>query len=99
MEKIKLEDLGTDFEATIKEGSAVVDISAATALEIEFTAPGGATTTKTAVLVNTGTDGKLHYVREAGFITRRGIWSYIGIATFSPTQKFHGIEPIEFEVV
>jgi len=98
-ETISLGDLGTDFQATIKEGATVVDLSTATTVEIEFTSPGGIKTTKTASLLNDGTDGILHYKRLAGDITRKGDWSYIGIATFSATEKYYSIDPTVFTVV
>ena len=98
-ETISLRDLGTDFEVTIMEGAAVVDVSAATALEIEFKSPGGTKTVKTASLVNDGTDGKIHYKRLSGDIARKGTWSYLGIATFSATEKYHSISPVDFLVI
>jgi len=96
---ISLNDVGTDLQITIMEGAAVVDVSSATVLQIELTSPGGIVSLKTAALVTTGTDGKIRYVTVSGDITRKGIWSYRGIVTFSGTQKFHSIEPKTFQVV
>ena len=98
-ETISLNDVGTDLQITIMEGAAVVDVSAATVLQIELTSPGGIVSLKTATLVTTGVDGKIHYVTLAGDIDRKGIWSYRGIVTFSAAQKFHSIEPKTFQVV
>ncbi len=99
IEKISLRDLGTDFVATILEGSAVVDLSTATVLQIEFTSPGGKVTTKTASLVTDGTDGEIHYRRLAGDIDRKGIWSYIGVAAFTDNDVYHSVVPTLFEVI
>jgi len=99
IEKTSVDDLGTDFQATIMEGASIVDISLATLLEIEFTSPGGKKFVKTASLLTDGLDGGLHYKRLAGDITKKGTWSYIGIATFSATEKYRSVEPTVFEVI
>lgn len=99
IEEISIDDLGTTFQATIKEGTAIVNLATATAVEIRFTSPGGIKTTKTASLATDGTDGVIEYTRLAGDITRKGRWSYIGIATFSATEKYHSVEPTLFDVV
>tara|TARA_R110002096_G_scaffold103519_1_gene227881 strand:+ start:228 stop:545 length:318 start_codon:yes stop_codon:yes gene_type:complete len=95
---IDIDDVGTSLRVTITEGGAVVDISAATDVEIELTKPGGTKVVKTAALLNDGTDGIIHYTTVSGDIDRKGTWSYRGIVTFSPTSKFHSIDPEEFIV-
>ncbi len=101
-DKISRRDLGTAIQVFFKEDGAVVDISAATSLEIELTKPDGDVLTKTAVLITTGTDGGAQYILVSGdidFNEDKGNWSYIGIVTFSATQKFHSVTPKTFEVV
>ena len=99
METTTKNDVGTVFECIIKEGAAIVDISTATTLEIEFKSPGGVSTVKTAALVNTGSDGKLAYTRLAADFTRVGDWYYRGIATFSATEKYYSIDWTPFEII
>ncbi|WP_299077914.1 hypothetical protein [uncultured Paraglaciecola sp.] len=104
-DKISSRDIGTDLQVTFKEEGAIVDISAATAVEIELTKPDGTKVVRTASLLTDGTDGIAHYAttdgdREtSGGELQKKTWSYLGIATFSPIQKFHSIDPKEFEVV
>lgn len=96
---VDINDLGTDLQITITEGGAVVDISAATALAIILIKPSGAEVTKVASLLNTGTDGKLHYVTLADDIDEKGVWTYKARVTFSATQVYHSIDPQNFTVV
>jgi len=78
---------GQSIRCTIKERStttgalAVVDITSATSLKIVFRTPSGETISKTATLVNSGSDGKLGYTVEDGFFDAKnkkliGTWSY-----------------------
>jgi len=96
---IDINDLGTDLQITLTEGGAVVDISAATALAILLTKPSGAEVTKTASLLNTGTDGILHYVTLADDIDEKGVWTYKARVTFSAERVYHSIDPQSFTVV
>lgn len=64
-------DIGTIFEFTVKDGSNVVDISSAT-MEIYFRFASGTTITRTGVLVNDGTDGKMKYTTIVGDLSESG---------------------------
>lgn len=97
-DKININDIGTDLRVTIKEDGVVVDVSAATVIQIELTKPGGTKVLKTAVNLTDGTDGIISYVTLAGDIDRTGTWAYRGIVTFSATQKFYSIDPQTFTV-
>jgi hypothetical protein len=97
-EKITIDGIGTDFRITVKENDAVVDIATATALVIIFEKPSGVEVEKTASLLTDGTDGILHYQREAGVIDEVGIWTYRGKITFSASLVFYTIDPQTFEV-
>jgi len=69
-------DIGTIFEATIKDqAGAVVDISTATTKQILFKKPTGVVLTKTASFTTTGSDGKIRYTTIAGDLDVSGVWS------------------------
>src|SRR5258706_9166331 len=73
--KVHVGDVGTVFEATIKDqDGAIVDVSTAAVRQMRFKKPDGTLLTKTAVLVNTGTDGKVKYTAIAGDIDQAGEW-------------------------
>lgn len=73
--EIRLGDVGTVFEATIKDGSTVVDISGATTKQLIFKGPSGSSKTKEGAFTTTGTDGKLRYTTVAGDLDQAGVWS------------------------
>lgn len=80
--QIHVNDVGTVFELVLKdECNKLVDLSAATALQILFTKPSKSTLTKTAVLTNDGTDGKINYVAIAGDLDEVGSWQVQGRVT------------------
>lgn len=82
IEEIHIGDVGTDFQVTIKEcvdGKVqVVDVSGATTLEIIFERGDKTVVTKTATFVTDGTDGKIRYVSETGFLNSAGDWRMQG---------------------
>jgi hypothetical protein len=96
---ISINDIGTDLQITITESGAAVDISAATALAVILKKPSGVEVTKTALLLNDGTDGVLHYTTVSGDIDETGTWSYRGRVTFSAAQVYHSIDPQTFIVI
>ena len=74
--EIHLNDVGTVFEATIMDGTSVVDISAATTKQLIFRGPNGVSKTKSAVFTTNGTDGKLKYTTVANDLDPVGQWSW-----------------------
>lgn len=78
--EIRKDDIGTVFEFTIKDqDNQVLDISGATKLEMVFLKPDRQTTvTKTAVFTTDGTDGKMRYTAETGFLDTVGDWQRQG---------------------
>lgn len=75
MAQIRVGDVGTIFEATVKDQDGnPVNISAQTALEMNFKDPDGTYVSKAAVFSSDGLDGKCRYVGEAGFLTMEGTW-------------------------
>jgi hypothetical protein len=74
-EEIHVNDIGNTFTITLKDGTAVVDISTATTKSIIFGKPDGTTLTKTAGFVTDGSDGKINYSSVSGDLNIPGIWS------------------------
>jgi hypothetical protein len=76
---MRVGDIGTTFESTITdETGAAVNIASASTKTLTFRKPSGKVVPQTAVLVNTGTDGKMKYVAVAGDIDETGVWSWQG---------------------
>ena len=72
---IHLNDIGTVFEVTLKdETGTVLDISSATVKQIVFQKPDKTLITKTASFSNTGTDGKIRYISQAGDLDQPKSW-------------------------
>lgn len=67
-------DIGTVFEFTVKDGSVVVDLSAAT-ININFQKPDGSVITRSGGLVTDGTDGKMKYTTVSDDLSDAGDWS------------------------
>ncbi len=74
-QEIRVGDIGTIVERTIKDETAVVvNISTATTLEFHFQKPDGTDSTVTAVLSGSGADGKMRYVSIASTWDQTGRW-------------------------
>lgn len=71
--EIRVGDEGTVFELTIYGDDGVEDISLATVKNIIFRPPSGTPIVKPGAFTTDGTDGKLQYTAEAGFLTEEGI--------------------------
>jgi hypothetical protein len=67
-------DVGTVFEATIRNDAGIVDVSDASVLRMIFTKPDAAVVEKTATLSGSGADGKMRYVTVAGDLDVAGGW-------------------------
>jgi len=92
---IRIGDIGTVFEITVKDDSDVVDVSSAIAAgtkEIIFVDPDGAEVAHSASFTNDGTDGKIRYIRQSGDIYRPGNWEIRGkvIITAGTFNTTHG---------
>lgn len=74
--EVHVGDVGTIFRATLSDQDTVVDLSTATTLELLFLKPDGTLSTKTAVLSNAGTDGRMQYTAEVGFLDAAGRWKW-----------------------
>lgn len=91
--EIHVNDIGTVFKVTVKdENDEIVDVSAATTRELLFRKPDGTILTKTALLVNTGTDGQIKYTTEDGDLDQHGSWSlqaYIDLGSSELHSDIH----------
>lgn len=75
MSLVRVGDVGTAFRATVKDqDESVVDLSAATLLELIFRKPSQEVVTKTASLYTDGSDGKMQYVTVTGDLDLPGLW-------------------------
>lgn len=77
-DEIHVQDIGTQFKVTIKDGTSVVDVSGASTLQLIFQKPSGTNVTKTASLFTDGTDGIIMYNSESGVLDEAGIWKMQG---------------------
>jgi hypothetical protein len=84
IEEVHVDDIGTDFQLTIKEcidgKIEIVNVQAATDLWILFKKGDGTFLKKIATLVTDGTDGKIRYVSQAGDLDVAGDWEMQGRA-------------------
>jgi hypothetical protein len=74
-EELHVGDIGTDIIITIQDDGSAVDVSAAT-IQFIFCKPDGTIVTKTGSLNGDGTDGKVKYTTESGFLDGFGDWKY-----------------------
>jgi glycerol-3-phosphate dehydrogenase len=86
--EIHIGDIGTIFEVTLLDDTAIVDISNATDLVIVFQKPDKTIINNTAVLSSDGTDGKMQYVVALDTeLDQKGNWKIQGIVEL-PTGKW-----------
>lgn len=98
MQEIQKDDIGTVLELTIKDqDDVVVNISAATTLEIIFKKPDNNRVTKTATLVNDGSDGKMKYAFVSSDLDLIGIWRFQGYIVLPNGEWYTNIK--QFKVV
>ena len=74
MQYVQKDAIGVEIKLTITENRAALDLSACITLNLIFKKPGGGRVEKPAAFVTDGTNGKLKYVTESGFLDRTGIW-------------------------
>jgi len=77
-EELHYNDIGTVMMITMTDcvsgTPTVLDISGASSLEVILNSPSGISSTKTAVLDDDGTDGKMKYTTQAGDLNEVGTW-------------------------
>jgi len=87
-------DIGVNFNITVMNGAAVLNVSNANSISIIFQKPDGSDLIKTATLVTNGTDGNIRYASVSGDLDQIGTWQIqakvnFGASVFSTDiQKF-----------
>ena len=76
--EIHLNDIGTKFLVTVKDGSSVVNVSTASTKQIIIKKPSGATLTKSASFESDGTDGQINYTIIADDLDEAGTYQLQG---------------------
>lgn len=96
-ETLRVGDVGTEIIVTITDDDEVVDVSTATIVFI-FRKPNCDVVEKTGTKTTDGTDGKVQYTTESGFLDARGEWRFqvritIGSDVWTSTQGGFTVEP------
>lgn len=81
--EIRVGDIGTIFEVTIKDDGVVVDISSASVKDLIFRAPDAAAVSKPADFKTNGSDGIIQYATTAGFLNIDGNWRIQALITLA----------------
>ena len=76
--EIHLNDIGTQFVLTVKDGSSAVDISGATTKQIIIQKPSGTKITASTTFSTDGTDGKMYYTTVADDLDEAGSYKLQG---------------------
>ena len=76
--EIHLDDVGTQFLLTIKDGSSAVDISSASTKQIIIQKPSGTKVTASTSFSSDGTDGKMYYNVVADDLDEAGSYKLQG---------------------
>lgn len=81
----------TRFIFTIVEDGSAINIGTPGTMKAIFKYPDGSSVIKDAALLTDGSDGKIYYDSEAGFLTPSGSWERQGyaIVTSPKTGKFY----------
>ena len=72
--EIHVGDIGTSFRVTLMDGTAVVDLQAATTLNFHFLKPDETTIVRAAALYTDGTDGIIEYLTVLDDLDQDGRW-------------------------
>ena len=80
--EIHVDDVGTRFLITVQDDGVAVDISTATARQINFKKPSSTVLNRAGSLFTDGTDGKMYYDAVAGDLDEAGDYKIQGKVTF-----------------
>lgn len=86
--EIHVDDIGTKFSITIKDGDEIVDISNATSIVLTFKRPDDELIYRSGVFTTDGTDGKVYYDIVSGDLDEAGYYKLQGKVS-SPSGVFH----------
>jgi hypothetical protein len=87
--EIHVDDLGTKFVVTVKDGATVINVSAATTKEIIFKKPSGTKLTTTASFETDGSDGVLIYTTTGTELDEAGTYKIQAHVVLSAGNDFH----------
>ncbi len=73
-DEIHMLDIGTVLTVTVKDGTSIVDISAATTHDIILGRPDCTSVTKTGTFTTDGSNGKIYYTTIANDLNQIGWW-------------------------
>tara|TARA_R100000005_G_C4914267_1_gene150518 strand:- start:5 stop:313 length:309 start_codon:yes stop_codon:yes gene_type:complete len=89
--EIHVNDIGTQFLVTVKDGSSAVDISSSSTKQIIIKKPSGEKITASAVFSSDGTDGKMYYNTVSGDLDEAGSYKIQGKVIISDGTFFTDI--------
>lgn len=81
--EVHVDDIGTLFILTVKDGGVVVDISSATNLEVLLKKPDYVYVSKTGLFYSDGTDGKIKYTSISGDFDQIGLYKIQAVVSQS----------------
>ena len=90
--EIHLNDIGTKFQVTVKDGDSVVNISSASTKLLIFKKPSGTKMTKTAAFTSDGSDGKIDYTVIADDLDEVGTYQLQGNVVISDGTFYTDIQ-------
>lgn len=90
MQHLQKDAIGAAIELTVTEDGEVVDLSDVVTKNLIFRKPGGSQVEKLGAFVTDGSDGKLRYVTESGFLDRAGLWKIQAYLEFPETGAYKG---------
>lgn len=89
--EIHVDDVGTNFRATIKnEDDVVVDVSTATVTFI-FRKPDGNLMSRATTFITNGTDGLVKYTTVAGDLDQHGSWELQAFVDYGSTEWYSDV--------
>tara|TARA_Y100000034_G_C6819933_1_gene369157 strand:+ start:753 stop:1061 length:309 start_codon:yes stop_codon:yes gene_type:complete len=81
--EIHINDIGTIFTITVKDGSSTVNISSASTKQVILKKPSGTKLEKDAAFVTDGTDGQMKYTIVSGDLDETGTYKLQGYLVIS----------------
>lgn len=86
--EIHVDDIGTKFSITIKDGDLAIDLSSSINIILTFRKPSDELITRTASFVTDGTNGQIYYDTEPGDLEEAGYYKLQAKVTF-PNGVFY----------
>ena len=87
--EIHVDDLGTKFIVTVKDGDSVIDVSGATTKNIIFKKPSGTKVTAAASFEVDGSNGVISYIATGTDLDEAGTYKIQAHVVLSAGNEFH----------